>query len=174
MTHTTEMLAKALYTLNKHAKTALDSRQLYRIKQEVITLLLKQGEAKKLGLHFSPNPGKAKQRRDVLVQVAEYYFHITPTKEDNQNLPHLGHRDEGFSNPKSGIGLPMAKRICLEYLEQNGKPIQFETTMKQKNRAGQAMDKYSPMRRYEQPSKDSRRRVDNTRRTTSTWVNRSY
>jgi hypothetical protein len=67
METTTEQIAQALYTINKHAKTAHHPKYLYLLKRKTIEMLLEEGRAEKLGLHYSPNPGLAKQRRDTLV-----------------------------------------------------------------------------------------------------------
>ena len=75
-------IAKALYTINRHAKTAPDPKHLYFIKKEAINRLLKEKHATKVGLHFSKQPKFSNQYSTLLVRVAGYYFHIPPTKED--------------------------------------------------------------------------------------------
>lgn len=86
---TIDNLAKAIFTVNRHAKTALNPAFLYLLKKKAIEKLISEGKAKKVGLHFSPNPKNSRQQSDVLVSVGDYYFHIPPAKEDFANLPLL-------------------------------------------------------------------------------------
>src|SRR5690625_5854769 len=75
-------LAKAIYTINRHAKTAPEPQHLYHIKKETINRLLREKRAKKVGLHFSDHPKLSNQHSTSLIKVDNYYFHIPPTKED--------------------------------------------------------------------------------------------
>lgn len=109
-------VAVALYTVNRHAKCATDPHQLYNLKTRAIGKLLKEGEATKVGLHFSPNPKTAYQRSDVLVKVGEYHFHIPPSKEDFKTLPHLGNRNPDFRNPKRHMSNNQAKSILKDFI----------------------------------------------------------
>lgn len=45
-------IASCIYSLNCHAKAALDPRELYALKRRAIEKLLDQGHAKKIGLHY--------------------------------------------------------------------------------------------------------------------------
>ncbi|MFE8701196.1 YkyB family protein [Cytobacillus sp. FJAT-54145] len=110
-TPSTEQVAQALYIVNRNAKAAPDPRKLYEMKRHAIAQLLKEGKAKKVGLHFSPNPKTAQQRSDTLIQIGDYFFHQPPTKEDKETLPHLGARDGEFRNPKVYMSLREAKNI---------------------------------------------------------------
>ena len=53
---TVRQLAIAIYTVNRHAKTATNNRELYSLKNKAIQQLLQSGDAKKIGLHFVDNP----------------------------------------------------------------------------------------------------------------------
>lgn len=110
-----ETLSQALYTINRHAKTAPDPTFLYLLKKRSLEKLIREGKAKKCGLHFSPNPKNSKQRSDLLITVGNYYFHMPPSKEDFKQLPHLGKLDENYRNPKTNMSLSTAKAILIEY-----------------------------------------------------------
>ncbi|WP_042145136.1 YkyB family protein [Paucisalibacillus sp. EB02] len=110
-------LARAIYTVNRHAKTAPEPQHLYFIKKETIKRLLKEKHAKKIGLHFSEHPKLSNQHSTLLVQVDDYYFHIPPTKEDFQNLKHLGKLDRDFRNPQTKMSLSQAKKIIYQYID---------------------------------------------------------
>ncbi|MFD2208668.1 YkyB family protein [Virgibacillus halophilus] len=110
-------LAQALYTVNRHAKTALQPQHLYWIKKQTINKLLQEKHAKKIGLHFSDNPKFSNQHSTLLVKVSDYYFHIPPSKGDFQKLEHLGNLDENFRNPPSKMSLSQAKRIVYQYID---------------------------------------------------------
>ena len=63
----TDQLARALFIVNRHAKTAPDPKYLYRLKHATIQKMLKEGKAKKIGLHYSRNPRFSQQQLDVLI-----------------------------------------------------------------------------------------------------------
>lgn len=111
----TEILSKALFIVNRHAKTAIDSKYLYQLKHATIKKMLAEGKAKKIGLHFSRNPKFSQQQLDVLISCGNYYFHIPPTREDIHNLTHLGKLDDYFRNPKTILPLKEAKKILQLY-----------------------------------------------------------
>lgn len=77
----TEILSKALFIVNRHAKTAIDSKYLYQLKHAAIKKMLAEGKAKKIGLHFSRNPKFSQQQLDVLISCGNYYFHIPPQEK---------------------------------------------------------------------------------------------
>ncbi|CAM4048788.1 YkyB family protein [Lederbergia lenta] len=108
-------LSQAIFAVNRHAKTALDPKFLYGLKKAALKKMILEKKAIKTGLHFSRNPKFSQQQSDVIVKCGEYTFHIPPTKEDFTNLPHLGHLDQQFRNPKSRMSLNMAKRLLQEY-----------------------------------------------------------
>ncbi|WP_027408315.1 YkyB family protein [Anoxybacteroides tepidamans] len=112
---TIDNLAKAIFTVNRHAKTALNPSFLYLLKKKAIEKLINEGKAKKVGLHFSPNPRNSQQQSDVLVSVGEYYFHIPPTKEDFATLPHLGALNSSYRNPVIRMPLSQAKALLQSY-----------------------------------------------------------
>lgn len=110
-----EQLATAIFTVNKHAKTATDNKYLYELKRMTIEKMIETGKAKKVGLHFVKNPRFSQQQSSVLVQCADYYFHLLPKKEDFKSLPHLGHLDEEYRNPQRRMSLNTAKQLLSDY-----------------------------------------------------------
>ncbi|HLR41434.1 MAG TPA: YkyB family protein [Virgibacillus sp.] len=110
-------LAKAVYTINRHAKTAPEPQHLYHIKKETINRLLRENRAKKVGLHFSDHPKLSNQHSTSLIKVDNYYFHIPPTKEDFKELEHLGTLDQSYRNPKTKMSLSQAKRVVYRYID---------------------------------------------------------
>lgn len=117
---TVDQIAKAIFTVNRHAKAALKPRHLYTIKKEAIHQLLKENKAEKIGLHFSNNPKLSHQHSILLVKVADYYFHLPPRREDFKELEHLGVLDDNYRNPSARMSLSNAKRIIYRYI--NWKP----------------------------------------------------
>ncbi|MDX8044864.1 YkyB family protein [Gracilibacillus sp. S3-1-1] len=111
-----KQIGQALFIVNRHAKTALEPSQLYHLKNETMRKLIKEKQAKKIGLHYSNNPKKSRQHSVLLVQVGDYYFHSPPNKEDIKSLPHLGKLDESYRNPKPTLSLKKAKDILFHYL----------------------------------------------------------
>jgi hypothetical protein len=114
-------IAEALYTVNRHAKTAPNPKYLYSLKRKTIEKLLAQKKATKKGIQFSPNPKFSKQQLDVLIEVENFYFHIPPAKGDSQSLPHLGEQKLSYKNPKVRLPLRQATTILENYA---GKPSQ--------------------------------------------------
>ena len=112
---TDEQLASAIYSVNRHAKTAPDNKYLYELKRLTIEKMIETGRAKKVGLHFVKNPRFSQQQSSVLVQCADYYFHLLPQKEDFQSLPHLGHLDDNYRNPQRRMSLNLAKQLLSDY-----------------------------------------------------------
>lgn len=115
MEHKIEELSRALFIVNRHAKTAPNPKFLYLLKKKTLEKLIQDGKAKKLGLHYSKNPKNSQQRSDLLVSVGEYYFHIPPQKADFATLPHLGELNDTFRNPKTNLPLSKAKNILQSY-----------------------------------------------------------
>lgn len=113
-TRTDSEIAQAIFTVNRHAKTASDNHYLYALKKEALNKMILQNRAQKIGLHFSKNPRKSQQQSSVLVKCGNYYFHMLPKKEDFDSLEHLGHLDESFRNPASRMNLRSAKEILSE------------------------------------------------------------
>ena len=72
-------------------------------------------KAIKEGLHFSRNPRFSQQQSDVLIRLGDYFFHIPPTKEDFRILPHLGHLESSYRNPKTTLSLTVAKNNSRLY-----------------------------------------------------------
>lgn len=114
--HNVNEIAKAIYTVNRHAKTAPKPQHLYAMKKEAIYKLLKEKKAEKIGLHFSKSPKYSNQYSTLLVKVADYYFHLPPKKDDFKHLTHLGSLDENFRNPKTKMSLSTAKKIIYDYI----------------------------------------------------------
>lgn len=113
---TIDNLARAIYVVNRHAKTAPNPKFLYELKKKALLKLVHEGKAKKEGLHFSNNPKYSKQQSDVLVSAGEYYFHMPPTKEDFDQLPHLGSLNQTYRNPKTHMSLTKAKVLIQDYV----------------------------------------------------------
>ena len=120
-----DSLAKAIFTINRHAKTAPEPQHLYQIKKESIQRLLKEKKAEKVGLHFSDHPKFSNQHSTLLVKVNNYYFHIPPSKDDFKELEHLGGLDQDFRNPRTKMSLSQAKKIVYKYIDwKSNKPTQ--------------------------------------------------
>lgn len=115
-------LAQAIFTINRHAKAALKPQHLYTIKKKAIQKLLAEKKAKKIGLHFIDNPKYSNQYSTLLVKVADYYFHIPPSKDDFKTLEHLGSLDENYRNPKVSMSLSYAKKIIYHYIDWKEEP----------------------------------------------------
>ncbi|MDW0109392.1 YkyB family protein [Sporosarcina aquimarina] len=113
-------LAVAIYTVNRHAKTAPDNRPLYQLKKQAIAKLLTTGGAEKVGLHFVDNPKHSKQHSTVLVRCEEFLFHTLPEKEDFTHLPHLGAQDLEFRNPQERMSLKAARDILTKFAGEVG------------------------------------------------------
>jgi hypothetical protein len=114
--HSIRQLAIAIYTVNRHAKTAPDNRQLYALKKMAIDKLLSSGIAEKIGLHFVDNPKFSKQHSTVLVRCDEFLFHTIPEKEDFNTLPHLGQQDPTSRNPQERMSLKTARELLSNYV----------------------------------------------------------
>ncbi|MCZ0703953.1 hypothetical protein J2T56_002186 [Natronobacillus azotifigens] len=110
-------IAQAIYIINRHAKTALNPKELYDMKKQAINRLLENHIAEKVGLHFSEQPKLSRQHSTLLVQVGDYYFHIPPKKEDFKKVKHLGNLDQNYRNPKTKMSLRHAKKIICSYLD---------------------------------------------------------
>jgi hypothetical protein len=136
-------LAQAVFIVNKHAKTALEPKNLYNLKRLALSKLMQEGKAKKIGLHFSDNPRFAAQQSDVIVECGSYVFHLPPTKEDLKKLPHLGSRAASIRNPKAALSLSKAKQILQSYVGQAGEK-QPNTTNTEKRAHGRKSVKKQP------------------------------
>lgn len=108
-------IAQALYSINRHAKTALDKKPLYQLKKETLENLIRSGYAQKMGLHFSENPTKSKQHSTTLVEFNNYLFHL-PVAPQDKNLPHLGKLDFSYTNPSTHMNLTSAKEIIAKHM----------------------------------------------------------
>lgn len=109
-------IAIAIYTVNRHAKTAPNNKSLYHLKKVALEKLLHKGYAKKVGLHYSENPKFSKQHSTTLVQCADFLFHMIPEKEDFKNLPHLGHQNHTSRNPQERMGLQVARTLLNNFV----------------------------------------------------------
>src|SRR5690625_4778338 len=134
---TIDEIARAIYIVNRHAKTAPEPQHLYTIKKEALSLLLKKNKAKKIGLHFSNNPKFSNQYSTLLIQVRDYYFHLPPSKEDFKNLKHLGSLDHNFRNPRTKMSLSYAKKIIYEFID-------WKETSKKKEKKKTFSSYYTP------------------------------
>lgn len=122
-------LAIAIYTVNRHAKTAPDNKKLYDLKKLSLDKLIQDGQAKKIGLHFVETPKHSKQHSTTLVQCSDFLFHMIPEKEDFNNLPHLGHQDQASRNPQERMSLRMAKSLLADF---TGTPSEIVRDIKRK------------------------------------------
>lgn len=114
---TVDNLAKALFAVNRHAKTSPQPQKLYQLKTSVIEKLIDEGKATKVGLQQSPNPSKYHQQTsNTLVKVGEYGFHILSTREDLLELPHLGEWSDDFRNPTDTFPLRQAVQLLEQYI----------------------------------------------------------
>jgi hypothetical protein len=112
---TIKNLSQAVFTVNRHAKTAINPKYLYSLKKQALQKMIEEGKATKVGLHFSNNPRFSQQQSDVLVDCGVYTFHIPPAKTDFENLPHLGSLNNSIRNPKCRMSLNEAKVILERY-----------------------------------------------------------
>ena len=113
-------IGEAIYTINRHVKTATNRKPLYSLKKDAIDKLLQDGFARKVGLQYVPRPKNSQQFSTLLIEVGPFLFHTKPTKKDFQQLPHLGDPDASHRNPKVRLNLTTAKKRLYEYL---GRPI---------------------------------------------------
>ncbi len=109
-------LAIAIYTVNRHAKTAPDNRTLYMLKKRALEKLITCGKAEKIGLHFVDNPKYSRQYSTLLIRCDDFLFHTIPEKDDFNTLPHLGLQDQSFRNPQERMNLNMAKELLNQYI----------------------------------------------------------
>ncbi|MBU9713029.1 YkyB family protein [Evansella tamaricis] len=124
----------ALYTINRHAKTALDSSELYYLKRKSLKKLETQNLAEKVCREYSTNPSKGLQSSVVLVKVGtpeseyQFYFHTIAEKGDSQ-LKHTGKINNDLKNPRIHMRLDAAKTILYNFLgespqkKRNKKPV---------------------------------------------------
>lgn len=118
-------IANAIYTVNRHAKTAPEPQHLYFLKKTAIERLLSEKRAKKIGLHYSNHPKYSNQHSTLLIQVEDFYFHIPPTKDDFKNFKHLGALDDNYRNPQIKMPLSQAKRVLYRYIDwKPDKPVE--------------------------------------------------
>ncbi len=110
-----QRLALAIFTVNKHAKTAPNNQYLYALKREALQKMIDEKRANKVGLHFVQRAKHSQQNSVVVVQCADYFFHTLPTKQDMKQLSHLGSLDPQFRNPKGHMSLTEAKRLLCTY-----------------------------------------------------------
>ncbi|MDZ5470587.1 YkyB family protein [Bacillus sp. 31A1R] len=124
---TIENLSQAIFIVNRHAKTAPNPKFLYKLKHDALQRLIKEGKAKKVGLHFSENPKYSQQQSDVLVVCGEYSFHLPPSKNDFSSLPHLGKLDNRVRNPKASISLNQSKKLLMSFTGLKEKEMAVKT-----------------------------------------------
>ncbi|MGQ7051680.1 YkyB family protein [Bacillus cereus group sp. BceL237] len=105
-----------MFVVNRHAKAATNPKYLYWLKKTALERLIAEKKAIKEGLHFSRNPRFSQQQSDVLIRLGDYFFHIPPTKEDFRILPHLGHLESSYRNPKTTLSLTVAKKTLQDYI----------------------------------------------------------
>lgn len=111
-------IAIAIYTVNRHAKTAPNNKELYLLKKMSLEKLIRSNDAKKIGLHFVENPKFSQQHSTTLVRCADFLFHMIPEKEDFKSLPHLGHQNQTSRNPQERMSLRTAKEVLIQFTEK--------------------------------------------------------
>lgn len=121
--HSIRQLTIAIYTVNRHAKTAPDNKELYEMKKKALDKLISSGDATKIGLHFVENPKFSKQHSTTLVSCCDFLFHMIPEKEDFKLLPHLGEQDQASRNPQERMSLRVAKELLENFIGVQPKPI---------------------------------------------------
>ena len=128
-------LTVAIYTVNRHAKTAPDNKELYELKKLSLEKLIKTGHATKIGLHFVDNPKFSKQHSTTLVRCCDFLFHMIPEKEDFKSLPHLGQQDQTSRNPQERMSLRVAKELLEDFIGTTPpkKPIIKKSKLKKKS-----------------------------------------
>ncbi|CAH2466077.1 MULTISPECIES: YkyB family protein [Bacillus] len=114
--HSINRLAQSIFVVNRHAKAATNPKYLYWLKKTALERLITEKKAIKEGLHFSRNPRFSQQQSDVLIRLGDYFFHIPPTKDDFRTLPHLGHLESSYRNPKTTLSLTIAKKTLQDYI----------------------------------------------------------
>src|SRR5699024_8066149 len=110
-------LARALYSVKRHAKVATKPQHLYAIKKLTIDKLLQENQASKIGVHFSNIPKESNQHATLLIKVSNYYFHIPQQIQDFKLLKHLGNLDDEYRNPQRRMSLSQAKKIIYNYID---------------------------------------------------------
>lgn len=110
----TERIAEALEVINQHAKMKSDFPDFDKLKNEVLTKLIKYKLARKIGLQRDPQD---KKQVLTIVEVGDFCFHILPTESDIQDLYFLFLY---FRNPKPTMELEEAKVVILTFL--NSRP----------------------------------------------------
>ena len=71
---TIENLARAIYVVNRHAKTAPNPKYLYALKKKALLKLVQEGKATKKGLHFSNNPKLSQHTRTQVFSLYQGIF----------------------------------------------------------------------------------------------------
>lgn len=123
-------IAIAVYTVNRHAKTATNNKELYHLKKIALEKLIRSGDAVKIGLHFSENPKFSKQHSTTLVQCLDFLFHMIPEKEDFNTLPHLGHQNHASRNPQERMGLHAARSLLNNFVGETKQSSQSTPVIK--------------------------------------------
>ena len=128
-------LTVAIYTVNRHAKTAPDNKKLYTLKKIALDKLISSGHATKVGLHFVENPKFSKQHSTTLVSCCDFLFHMIPEKEDFTSLPHLGHQYYTSRNPQERMSIRAAKELLSKYIgvPQNNTQVKEQSPPRKKS-----------------------------------------
>lgn len=133
-----ESIKQALYSANRHVKTAIDKRELYDLKSKTLQKLIKIGHAEKMWLEYSAHPGRTKQSTVVLVKVGvktqgkPHFFHMIPEKDDSECLKHKGDvSTEHLHNPKSNMSITLAKKVLLKFIGETPKKENVKKPLKQ-------------------------------------------
>ena len=82
---TVENLSKAIYTVNRHAKTATNPKYLYLLKRKLCKSCLMKEKVKGRPA-FSKNPRFSQQQSDVLISLGDYFFTCLQQKKTSQTF----------------------------------------------------------------------------------------
>lgn len=113
----TETIARAVFIINRHSKTALDTRFLYQLKKAALLKLLAEKRAQKVGLQFSKNPKNCYQHSTVLITCQDFLFHLPADKQDLLSLKHLGTQQSIHKKHDFHMSLSRAKFIIQNYTD---------------------------------------------------------
>ncbi|MFD1781623.1 YkyB family protein [Fredinandcohnia salidurans] len=69
-----EQIAAAIHVINKHAKIECEHSNFYQIKDEILKILIKTGQAQKIGLDLYKNVRNGQRKVLTSVQIGTFTF----------------------------------------------------------------------------------------------------